>query len=207
MITEFKEHLLFPTPVYQNNIAVDEEGFNDIIGYEYEEMPSKNGHYTTNKKILDIIPRLKEKIQEHINCYVYQHIKISTEYNFHILNSWVNRHDIGDEASTHIHSNSLISGVYYLKTPKDSGRPVFHKPSGTNNLLTDLFDFRLTEANIINKSRYTIDIKEGDLLLFPSHLQHSVEKSQTNEWRYSLAFNVWVSGTFGDPDTIDELII
>lgn len=205
MITEFKEHLLFPTPVYQNNIPVVD--LDEIKQEEFREIiPDKNGHYTKNTKILDKYIDLKKSIQEHIDCYVYNHLKIDTRYTFHITNSWVNKHTRDDFANKHFHTHSLISGIYYLQAPKDSGKPVFYN-SSTNIMLSNMFDFELTESNYINNSRYTIDIKDGDIIIFPSHLQHSVEKSQTNELRYSLAFNGWVSGQFGIPGGVDELII
>ena len=33
--------------------------------------------------------------------------------------------------------------------------------------------------------------------IFPSHLEHSVEKNWSTERRYSLAFNFYVRGDFG----------
>ena len=37
----------------------------------------------------------------------------------------------------------------------------------------------------------------GNLYKFPSHLLHRVLKNNSNEVRYSLAFNVFMKGSFG----------
>ena len=82
--------------------------------------------------------------------------------------------------------------------------PMFWKPDGFSNLLGTMFNFELSGDNGINKLVYKVNVKDGDLLLFPSHLYHSVEESKTDEERYSLAFNVWVKGEFEASD-ISEL--
>ena len=46
--------------------------------------------------------------------------KIKKNANFYLQNSWAVLHHPGDEAQLHSHGGSLISGVYYLKTDKNS---------------------------------------------------------------------------------------
>jgi|TARA_R110001592_G_scaffold58814_5_gene178150 uncharacterized protein (TIGR02466 family) len=199
MIDKYIAHDLFPTPVYQNNIPVTL--LNELKQEEYREIiPDRNGYYTKNVYILDKYTELKKTIEQHIHCYVTKHMMIKDIYTWPILNSWVNRHVKGDFAHKHFHCHSLISGIYYLKAPTDGGMPMFHKPDGWSNLLGTIFNFELSGDNGVNKLIYKINVKDGDLILFPSHLFHSVEESKTDEERYSLAFNVWVGGQFGSSD-------
>jgi len=205
MIKDYIAHDLFPTPVYQNNIPVTI--LDEVKQEEYREIvPDRNGYYTKNTRILDKYTDLKKTIKEHIDCFVFQHLLIKKIYEFPIQNSWVNRHKKGDFSHKHFHCHSLISGIYYLKAPTEGGAPMFWKPDGFSNLLGTMFNFELSGDNGINKLVYKINVKDGDLLLFPSHLFHSVEESKTDEERYSLAFNVWVKGDFEASD-ISELSI
>jgi ectoine hydroxylase-related dioxygenase (phytanoyl-CoA dioxygenase family) len=49
----------------------------------------------------------------------------------------------------------------------------------------------------LTAEKYILNVKEGTIVIFPSHLEHSVEKNNSNENRYSIAFNFYVRGKFG----------
>lgn len=199
MITQFTEHALFPITVYENNIPVDQEEFGVVKSMPFERMPSDNGFYTENKDILVLLPNTRKQIEEHISYYVHTVLQIqNNRYKFPIQKSWVNKHTQGDEAHTHFHANSLISGVYYLSAPPNSGDIAFHRHTNHNNFLSDTFAFETNKVNERNTHKYKITPKDGTLLLFPSHVRHAVEINNTWEVRYSLAFNVWVRGEFGN---------
>jgi ectoine hydroxylase-related dioxygenase (phytanoyl-CoA dioxygenase family) len=57
--------------------------------------------------------------------------------------------------------------------------------------------FEYDELNNINAENYIVKVKEGTIVIFPSHLEHSVEKNISNDKRYSIAFNFYVRGKFG----------
>jgi len=40
-------------------------------------------------------------------------------------------------------------------------------------------------------------LKKGELILFPSNIQHSVPVNQSDEERISLSFNTWIKGNMG----------
>tara|TARA_B100000085_G_scaffold62199_1_gene55015 strand:- start:2784 stop:3401 length:618 start_codon:yes stop_codon:yes gene_type:complete len=203
MITEFIEHRLFPTVVYQNTIPVNQSELDIVKGIEYERMPSNNGHFTKMKDVLSVMPETRKAIEEHIKYYTKEVLSIMPKYNFPIMDSWVNKHEEQDEAQKHFHANALISGVYYLQTPPDCGNIKFHKPTNHNNFLNEMLNFETIFVNERNAAEYVIDVKEGMLLLFPSQVYHSTQINKAKSERYSLAFNTWVSGIFGTD--IDKL--
>ena len=90
---------------------------------------------------------------------------------------------------SHIHPNNLLSSVYYVRAPKDCGKIIFNNP---NQVSLNRFpkDLKKTEfsANI-----QKIEPKEGNLLLFPSYLWHSVETNNSDEDRVIVSFNVSLS--------------
>lgn len=198
MITEFIEHPLFPITVYQNTIPVIQQEFNIIKELEYERMPSNNGDYTKIKDVLTLLPNTRNKIEQHIKYYVEEVLYIERDrYKFPITKSWVNIHKHKDEAQHHFHGNAIISGVYYFKVPENSGDICFPRPHLINNFLNNIFTFNTHTVNERNTHEYRITPKEGMLLLFPSQVFHSVSINNSNEQRYSLAFNTWVSGDLG----------
>ena len=105
-----------------------------------------------------------------INKYI--HDLFPTHSNPGIKAMWVNITSFLNYNRVHTHSNSIgkLSGVIYLKTPKNSGRIVFQNP-----LLISLPTY--------------FTPKEKDILLFDSFIPHSVEPNLSQEDRISIAFN------------------
>ena len=64
-------------------------------------------------------------------------------------------------------------------------------------LLSKICWFEFDDTNSVNADRYNLKINEGTIVIFPSHLEHSVERNNSNENRYSVAFNFFVRGKFG----------
>ena len=55
----------------------------------------------------------------------------------------------------------------------------------------------LEEINDITSGTYVINPREGDLLLFPSQLEHSSFPNAINEDRVAISFNYTLHGTWG----------
>jgi len=87
---------------------------------------------------------------------------------------WLNAMGPGQSTSRHSHeeNDEVLSGVYYVTAPADSGDILFHDPP---------FETRVSP-------------QAGLLLLFAPDLPHSVEPNRSNQLRLSVAFN------FGQPD-------
>ena len=142
------------------------------------------------------MPDLKNQINLHCENYVKKYLKIKKEANFYLLNSWVNIHRPNDQAQVHQHGNALLSGVYYPIVPKNSGNLNFHRGKHKNlfdtSILMEYDDYDNTTAE-----RYEIEVENDLIIIFPSHLEHSVQRNISNKNRYSLAFNYYVRGEFG----------
>ena len=193
----FTIHNLWPITIYQNNLNAKKEWINYSLNCNYERMSSDNGDMSVNKYILNDLPDLKKELNFHIENYVKKYLKVNNNLNFYFLNSWITKHYPDDFAQQHSHCNSLISGVYYLNVPENSGDIKFHKPFSNTNLFHQniLIDFE--EYTNINADYWLIESKKNSLLLFPSFLEHSVTKNLSKEIRYSIAFNLFVQGKLG----------
>ena len=90
---------------------------------------------------------------------------------------------------THTHPNSYLSAAYYVKTPKNCGKFLIENP---NAVSSHSFP-KITKKNDLNSNTRGLDIKEGDLLFFPSYLPHRVGKNESDEDRIVISFNINVN--------------
>jgi len=195
---------LFAIPLYNASLgSLDPKIKQYIKSLEYERMPAGNGFYSIDKNILDKeeCSVLKNKIQNHIDNLMYEVLNCDSKQSFEIQNSWVNKHEAGDCADSHRHNNSIISGVYYIEVDSLSGHIQFEKDKSYYNLWSDTVSIEMNnndeKLNFFNAEAWAINPKNNDLLLFPSHLYHSVSENKSDRIRYSLAFNVFPRGTLG----------
>ena len=193
---------LFSTPVFETEIFL-----NDKIKLFIEKQkrkiiePAKNGlvsndNYILNNKKLKII---KKDILNEINFYKNNVLQVKDNIKCYIKNSWLVFHNANDFSHNHYHLNSFISGILYIKTPKDCGNIVFHS-SKMNHSIFPLINIPFKKYNEYNSLIFNFQIKENQLLLFPSSLIHSVEKNLSNDTRICLAFNVLIKGDLSDSE-------
>tara|TARA_E500000178_G_C16968433_1_gene729663 strand:- start:80 stop:700 length:621 start_codon:yes stop_codon:yes gene_type:complete len=198
----YKVEMLWPTPVYFNKLQSDKNDLDIAKTFKYERMNSDNGNYTLDKNVLDKMPTLKNRIENEFEKYVRDVLHINKNVNFKIINSWINIHKKGDWSQSHLHKNSCFSGVYYLNVPENSGNISFDKTIVLNNLSTSTISYDYDEANYINADKVKFKVEEGLILFFPSTIYHNVDKSNSIEERYSLAFNFFADGLIGKDESV-----
>ena len=104
-----------------------------------------------------------------------------------LTEAWLNINDSRQcMNSEHVHGE-VFSGVFYLKAPKESGKLSIQNPA-INKMwkgcsLTSQKD-QFTAESI------RIEPEEGNIILFPSYLPHSVETNNHDDERISISFNL-----------------
>ena len=86
----------------------------------------------------------------------------------------------------HIHSNNYLSAAYYVKAPKNCGK----FKALTPNIISKNFFPKSNEITELNALTAKINVTEGDLLIFPAYLPHSVEENKSDEDRVIISFNI-----------------
>lgn len=191
---------LFSTPLFISQLESPGPGVMDPIrSLEFTRVTANNGWKSRNTRVLELsaLKSVKERLQGEINAYAFEALNLKRKYEFYITNSWIMRHQKGDFAHGHAHANSLLSGVYYLQTDEQSGPILFSKPFDQFNLFPAFLEFEFERQDVLNTPVWPVLPKDGMLVLFPSHLSHAVEPSQSEKERYCLAFNVFIRGQFG----------
>lgn len=192
-------HHLFSSPVYVSEISsITKDEFEFIKKLEYELMFSGNGKYTKNKFVLDCseLTRLKEEVLNHVHIFSKEILRISDRTKFYLTNSWSVLHESNDWGQMHMHTNCLLSGVLYTKVHENSGNLVFHR-NNLNSIFPTAIDIEYNQKNILNGRDWEITPKDNMIILFPSHVLHSIAKNESNQDRYSLAFNLFARGHLG----------
>ena len=86
----------------------------------------------------------------------------------------------------HSHPNCYLSAAYYVKAPLNCGKFEIECP---NIAKANSFPL-IKNPNDLNVRVVSIDIDEGDLLIFPGYLPHKVAKNLSGQDRIVISFNV-----------------
>ena len=110
-----------------------------------------------------------------------------------IINYWANVNRKHCYNIDHAHQGSLLSAVFYVKVPENSGRITFSNP---NALLMESYlhgknlNVNYDSVYYALSSIFTMEPKENSLIIFPSWLTHRVEPNGSDEDRISISFNL-----------------
>ena len=197
---------LFPVPValFDLKPLSDEERSTimktptDNTPSSYLEVVSSNDQYILRNKKLK---RLQKDIQGCVDDYKNE--IMSCDLELYMTNSWVNFLLPQKKFPIHHHSNSIVSGVYYIKTDKEMPNLELEHPNINLWRLT----WKRKEYKHGNYLSSTIKIRENMLILFPSTIWHSVNKNFSSTPRVSLSFNTFLRGDLYSNDFLAELTL
>jgi len=131
------------------------------------------------KNFTDLFNKIAKNLKE-----IEKNLCLSKELK--LINFWYNVNGLGSFNRPHVHPGGVVSGVYYISIPKNSGSIVF-----MNNNLKDFNDFygSANNYNQYNSANWIIEPEENKCVLFPSYLTHYVEPNLNKKERVSISFN------------------
>jgi uncharacterized protein (TIGR02466 family) len=199
-LTAKQMFMMFPTPMFTGMLP--DVRVCDRIEKKLRELQrSGKGYASSASQILaymtpdDIqtLPEMKELVDvimwESGNILDAFAIKRDSHY---ITNMWANIANPNRRHNFHIHPNCLLSGLVYLKTPKDCGSTVFASPRMHSKNLEPTY----LKKNELNADVFSLPPVKGRMLIWPSHVPHGVEQGTADEAedRIVVAFNVMIRG-------------
>jgi len=203
---------IFPTSIYSvkrkylEETGEEEKEIEDIIkegmlGTKLHQQSLKNSTIFDTK-----LKNIKEFCEKHIKKYVKEVISPKNEeLDFYITQSWLNIVKPGGYIHRHSHTNSIISGAFYISMEKDD-KIVFYDPN--SKMKNRPLKFTIKDDNAWNSLNWILPVEENQLLLFPSWLEHSVEiNEKATKDRISISFNTFVKGTLGERQKLNELTL
>ena len=182
---------LFSLPLMAVSLDIDNNKLlNHIKNITYRNnIHSDKCYLSESVKILENKKLKKEKeiflkaIKEYLKLLGYTQ-------NFKILNSWSTKIKPNYQSQPHVHTNTWISGVYYTQ---DNSSIRFIKNWSNSSFFNLEFN---NSTNIYSATKWDLKVKKNTLLIFPSELQHKIQKNILKGNRYSIAFNVLPLGSF-----------
>ncbi len=191
--------LHFPTPIYIADIehpTLNQELERDIVAWSNKDKGVirtnvQGWHSTTNmhqlsqfKKLVNMLYACQKTIyeQEHLDSEPF------------LGNMWANINPPGGMNRAHQHPNSLWSGVYYVKTPKNSGQLKIDDPRSSAAMVRPNQKKGPVPPRLYRETHY--EPIAGRCIMFPSWLMHCVDPNESNDIRISVSFNFLQKGMF-----------
>jgi len=193
MITEYH----FPTPVYikeiPNAVQLNQYLEQKIIKWSQQDKGvSKTNaggwHSTTDmnqKEEYNVLS--KELFAMQYEIFAKEHL----DFQPVLGNMWANINSPGNYNRPHLHPNSLFSGVYWIKAPKQSGNLMLYDPRPGIQMTMP------TRKQGEIKNSYPPELwrevhyepNAGTCVMFPSWLWHEVKPNKSDDIRISVSFN------------------
>jgi uncharacterized protein (TIGR02466 family) len=184
------EHL-WPIPLYadicDNTDQIQKELDAVFPSIEFEPAPARWGrtHKLTDQTFTQDFLRhynlkvLTDTIHHHLTNYCNELEFRMVDYQ---MQSWMTLNEPGSFARVHNHGVADISGCYYYRTNGEDGDIYFEPP-------TPFFTNSPCFYNKYRKS-WQHSPKVGKIIIFPGWLDHGVWENNTDQNRYSVAFNI-----------------
>lgn len=198
---------LFSQPLLKTNLP---DKFSSITTWlnnqeiNFSENP-EFGSVSSNTQILN-----SPECFELSNYILSLAFKFADEYlnldhpGYKFTTSWISIKDSNDSHAPHIHSNSIISGVFYYGDYENNTPGItFVQPSIPSG------EYKLEPRYKNNENpkhkKHNFPAHAGILYMFPSYIPHSVSKNETSSPRKSVAFNIVPTDGLGDSKILNIL--
>lgn len=192
---------LFPVPVAFYRLGRELTEVERAFIFSRDKRPNNGNKTSTDRSILtnNELVDIRSFIESALTTYFKTIHSPKDDITLYITQSWVNYTEPGEHHHKHDHPNSFISGVFYPQADPSVDKIYFFK-RGYEHLKINTDNW-----NQWNSKSWWFQVGTGDLILFPSHLEHKVEPATGEKTRISIAFNTYVKGCIGTDESLTEL--
>ena len=191
--------LHFPTPIYIADIkhpTLNQELERDIVAWSKQDKGIvrtnvQGWHSTTN---MHERPEFKKLVNMLYDCQKTVYEQEYYESEPVLGNMWANINPPGGSNRAHQHPNSLQSGVYWIKTPKNCGQLKIDDPRSVACMTRPRQKNTKKPDRLWRETHY--EPIAGRCIMFPSWLMHCVDPNESNDIRISVSFNFLQKGMF-----------
>ena len=206
-----KMHNFFPLSILQDQIEISDSEKNEMIkeikkmkndsqNYKYKMDDASwtgdtQGHeYIHNySQFRNLFSQITDKIKIYLDA-----LKVDkNQIEIYLQRSWATI-SVGKEViSKHQHLQSHLSFAYYIKKNPMDSKFVVYDDVKRNEFIPGLFGSKtLIQKKIIKEitfntaTQISLDVKENDIVIFPSKTPHSTEQTRENIERISISGDV-----------------
>tara|TARA_B100001559_G_C16241200_1_gene502501 strand:+ start:124 stop:732 length:609 start_codon:yes stop_codon:yes gene_type:complete len=189
---------LFSSPVFHYNLDNHKELNKELENYILSlKNQNKEGQKKSNiggwhspffdiennnvaKKFANIMEKFYKDVIMSDMGWKYENQKVNIEAMWSIINKK------GSFNIQHNHPNSYLSAAYYVRHPEKSGGIKFYDPREQKSMRYP----KIIKHGEFSSATVQIEPQEGDLLIFPSYLYHSVTENLSEKDRIIISFNI-----------------
>ena len=193
-------HTLFPSTVCFFELGRDLTNKEITFIMKQKQKPNEGNTTSVNDNLLKskTLEKLNKFIMDCFNTYASNVLRIKDNVSLDVTQSWANFTKKGQYHHKHNHSNSVLSGVFYVKATEGLDKIMFFK-EGYDQIKLEPQDF-----NIHNSDSWFFNVKSNQFAVFPSSLTHMVPATETEE-RVSISCNTFPKGMLGDTGKLTGL--
>jgi uncharacterized protein (TIGR02466 family) len=206
-----KIHNFFPLSIFQDQIQMNIDEKNNLIN-EIRKMKnlSKNSDYKLkneswtgdtqgfeylhkNKTFDKLFEEIKKKITLYLDFLKVNHEQL----DFFLSRSWATISNNKEAIARHEHLQSHISYAYYLKKSPEDANFILHDEIKRNEFIPALFTSKtlqkekvVIEPTYASAPRVNLEVKEDDIVIFPSKTPHGTDQALNNNERISISGDV-----------------
>ena len=181
---------LFATPILIKTLTLNVQ---EIEQYCYAVQKTSFGRTISNRNGWQSLPL---QINNSLHSFYNELLHTLNEYKEQVDakgtvvlgDVWININKKGSSNIPHLHNNSFMSGVYYVKTVKDCGNLYFQNANPVNYDWQS-YHFNNSKCNLYCNDTWDITPNTNDIIIFPSWAKHGVHSNITNADRISISFN------------------
>ena len=193
-------HTLFPSTVCFFELGRDLTKKEMSFIMKQKQKPNEGNKTSIDSNLLKskTLKNLNRFIEDSFEQYAKNILRIKDNVSLNITQSWANYTQKGEFHHKHNHSNSFLSGVFYVRVEEDMDQIMFFK-EGYSQVKLEAKSF-----NIHNSDSWFFTVKSNQLAIFPSSLTHMVPPTDTEE-RVSISCNTFPKGIIGDSGKLTGL--
>tara|TARA_B110001450_G_C17539028_1_gene447848 strand:- start:197 stop:898 length:702 start_codon:yes stop_codon:yes gene_type:complete len=203
----------FPLSVFKSTISLSQTEKDKMISEIIKmENDSKNLNYKTNNSAwtgdtqgYEFLHHNKEfnklflEIEKCIKEYLENFSVDCSQLDLYFQRSWATISRKKENIAPHRHAQSHLSFAYYLKKEKDDSKLSFFDHNRHNEFIPGFLDSVsiqrkniITSRNVLNSPSVIFDVKEDDIVIFPSKSLHGTQQGILNSERISISADIMV---------------
>lgn len=199
----------FPTIVYTNILKPPPDIYQSMLTYvdkfhsehpdEYSVTGDTVNEYQTVKN--PEFNWLNKEVARLSYTYLGEYGLDAAKIDLHVSKAWPvvcnpdkRRYEDSLVIEPHQHLNAHLSAVYYLQTDTEAGGELTIHASPTHPMRYLAFSPFLKEARLTNMDAAHYTPEQNMLILFPSSLEHEVSEYYGNINRYSITYDIILTG-------------
>jgi uncharacterized protein (TIGR02466 family) len=192
--------LAFAVPIWTAELSpITDEELEIIKNLDYIQVPGdpKKVKHTIQTYLLDNEPklaRLRQEISEAVNYYWRNILHVEEHAGIKHQHSWVTKHNPGDGNSWHQNNNALLSSIFYVQAPENSGQLIFRKDANHCNLFPNIMEMQFSNSTSYNSREYEVTPRNNLLVICPAQIEHCITTNRSDQDRYALVADWWPTG-------------